>query len=161
MATKLALAAAIASGAVLAVPAVASAAPRSGTEYVRIVSTSLSGAPGSIIARGLFTAGGRDYTGNNKDVAVFPGGGFTIHHPRADGTGTGTLNPSTCVARFSGSGTYSVNGGFGAYRGITGTGTYKVNTIATLPRKANGTCNTSGLPTASQTVVVASGPVSF
>src|ERR1700722_18575038 len=99
---KFAVAAALASGAILSSAVAASAAPTSGTEHFRIIGTSLSDtAPNSIIARGVFTAGGRDYAGNSSDVEVFTNGTFTIHHPKAGSKSTGTLNPKTCVEHFT------------------------------------------------------------
>jgi hypothetical protein len=139
--------------------AVATASPSSGTEHVRIVKTSVNG-PGSIIARGLFNAGGTDYPGNHTDLASFDDGAFLIHH---HGPSTGTLNPKTCALKLTGSGKFTINRGYGAYSGLTGSGTYTFKAIGTFPRNPNGTCDTSGSvqPTSFVQIVVASGSLTF
>jgi hypothetical protein len=149
----------MASSAALASPALASASPSSGIEHFRIVSA--NNQPGSIIAKGVFNAGGTDYPGNSSDLASFPGGAFTIHHP--GGTFTFSVNPKTCLARESGSGNFSLNRGYGVYAGIEGSGTYVFKGEATFPRLPNGTCDLSrsAQPTTQQQVITASGPVSF
>jgi hypothetical protein len=161
---KAAVSVLVACGALLAIPSFASASTVSGTEHFRIVSTSTAeNAPSSIVARGVFTAGGTDFPGNNKDLAVFADGAFTIHHPEADSTFSDNLNSKTCVDHVTGSGTYTLGQGYGAYAKIKGSGTYDFRGVFTLPRNPNGTCNTSSSaqPTASQTVITANGPVSF
>jgi hypothetical protein len=139
--------------------AVATASPSSGTEHVRIVTTTLNG-PGSIIARGVFNAGGTDYPGNHTDLASFSNGAFSIHH---HGPSTGTVNPNTCTLKLSGSGNFSIKHGFGAYSGLTGSGTYTFKAVGTFPRNENGTCDTSGSvqPTSFQEIITATGTVSF
>ena len=139
--------------------AVASAAPSTGTEHVRIVTTSLNG-PGSIIARGVFNAGGTDYPGGHTDLASFSNGAFSIHH---HGASTGQVNPKTCVLELTGSGKFNLNHGYGAYSGLTGSGTYTFKAIGTFPRNPNGTCDISGAvqPTTFQETIVANGSVSF
>ncbi len=148
-----------ASAAAFVSPALASASPSSGIEHFRIVSA--NNQPGSIIAKGVFNAGGTDYPGNSTDLASFPGGAFAIHHP--GGTFTFSVNPKTCLARESGSGDFSLNRGYGVYAGIKGSGTYVFKGQATFPRLPNGTCNLSrsAQPTSQQQVITASGPVSF
>ena len=149
----------MASAAALASPALASASPSSGTEHFRIISA--NNQPGSIIAKGVFNAGGTDYPGNSSDLASFPGGAFTIHHP--GGSFTFSVNTKTCLARESGTGDYSLNRGYGVYSGIKGSGTYVFKGQATFPRLPNGTCDLSrsAQPTSQQQEINASGPVSF
>jgi hypothetical protein len=149
----------MASAAALASPALASASPSSGIEHVRIVSA--NNQPGSIIAKGVFNAGGTEYSGNNSGLESFPGGAFTIHHP--GGSFTFSVNPKTCLARETGTGDFSVNRGFGIYAGIKGSGTYVFKGEATYPRLPNGTCDLSrsAQPTSQQQVINASGSVSF
>jgi hypothetical protein len=140
---------------------VAMAAPTSGTEHFRLVTTSLTG-PDSIVARGVFTAGGTDYPGSHStDLASFSNGAFLIHHP--GGSSTGQVNPKTCVLTLTGSGNYTLNHGYGVYSGLTGSGTYTFKAIGTFPRNPNGTCDTSrsAQPTALQETILANGPVSF
>lgn len=144
---------------VLGGTAVAAASPSSGTEHVRIVNTSFNG-PGSIIARGVFDAGGTDYPGGHTDLASFSDGAFSIHHR---GTSTGSINPNTSALKLTGSGTFTINRGYGAYSGLTGSGTYTFKAIGTFPRNANGTCDesSSAQPTAFQETILAVGSVSF
>jgi hypothetical protein len=142
--------------ALLGMSSVASASPSSGTEHFRLTFTSQNG-PGPVFATGVFNAGGTDYQGNNKDLAVFPTGAFTIHHP--GGQFSFTLNPNTCVATLTGSGNYTLGQGYGAYKGLKGSGTYTANGRLALNRKANGTCGNA--TTAFEQTIVASGPVSF
>lgn len=137
----------------------ATATASSGAEHVRIVNTSFNG-PGSIIARGVFNAGGTDYPANHTDLASFSNGVFSIHHR---GTTKGTVNPNTCALKLTGSGKFTLNHGYGAYTGLTGSGTYTFKAIGTFPRNPNGTCDMSGSvqPTAFQETISANGSVSF
>ncbi|MDX6309986.1 MAG: hypothetical protein QOI06_3032 [Nocardioidaceae bacterium] len=158
MARRLATVGAVASVAVLAAPSLASAAPsRGGMEHIRIVSDS-NRSTSSIVIRGAFVDGGTDYAKGKRDVAVFADGGFIIHHP--GGTFSFELNPRTCVAHLSGNGNYSIGGGFGAYRGVTGQGTYVFHGILTFGRNGQGRCAVHRAPTASQTIIRASGTMS-
>src|SRR4051812_43400362 len=86
----------------IAVPSAASATTpaRSGTEHIRIVQ-GLSG-PGTIIIKGPYSDGGLVYDHGPKSLAVFPHGTFTIKHPGGDFTFS--INPRTCIAKFSGTG---------------------------------------------------------
>jgi hypothetical protein len=137
----------------------ASASPSSGTEHFRIVNTSFNG-PGSIIAQGLFNAGGTDYPASHADLASFSDGAFSIHH---HGTSTASVNPKTCELKLTGTGTFTLNHGFGAYSHLTGSGTYTFKAIGTFPRNPNGTCDARGpvQPTTLQQTIVANGSVSF
>jgi hypothetical protein len=140
--------------------AVATASPTGGTEHFRLVNTSFNG-PGSIVARGVFNAGGTDYPGgHNTDLASFANGAFSIHHR---GTSTGRVNLKTCVLKLTGSGKFTLNHGFGAYSGLTGSGNYSFTAIGTFPRNPDGTCDTSGSvqPTTLQQTILANGSVSF
>jgi hypothetical protein len=140
---------------------VVAASPTSGMEHFRLVNTSFNG-PGSIIARGVFNAGGTDYPGShNTDLATFSNGAFSIHHP--GGTSKGEVNLKTCALRLTGAGNYTINHGYGAYSGLTGSGSYTFKAIGTFPRNPNGTCDTSGSvqPTTLQQIILAKGPVSL
>ena len=63
-----------------------------------------------------------DGEGNGIDKVTFKQGTYLVDHQ--DTSSTGTFNETTCVARFSGSGDYTLSGGTGAYAGVTGSGTY-------------------------------------
>jgi hypothetical protein len=139
----------------------ATGSPTTGVEHFRLVNTSFNG-PGSIIARGVFNAGGTDYPGGHStDLATFSNGAFAIHHP--GGTSKGEVNSKTCVLKLNGAGTYSINHGYGVYSGLTGSGSYTFRAIGTFPRNANGTCDTSGSvqPSTLQEIILAKGPVSL
>lgn len=120
----------LAFGAIATLPAVASASPTSGTEHVQI--TTVDSNPGAVLARGVFTASGIDYKkSKNADLLVFSDGAFTVHHP--GGTESFTLNPKTCLVKFTSSGSYTINGGVGSYEGIAGSGAYKAAGSGVLP----------------------------
>jgi hypothetical protein len=137
-------------------PSIASASPSGGTEHFHLTFTSQSG-PGPIFASGAFNAAGTDYQGSKTDLAVFPDGAFSIHHP--GGTFSFTLNPKTCVATLSGSGDYTINQGYGVYQGIKGSGSYTLTGKLALNRKANGTCGQQTVAEIEH--IAAGGPVSF
>jgi hypothetical protein len=137
-------------------PSIASATPKGGTEHFRLTFTSQTG-PGPIFAQGAFHDAGTDYQGSKTDLAVFPGGTFSIHHP--GGNFSFKLNPRTCVARVSGTGDYTINRGYGTYQGIKGSGSYTLTGKVALNRKPNDTC---GRQTVTEVeTIVASGPVTF
>jgi hypothetical protein len=71
------------------------ASARSGFEHFQIMTTSETSSRQSIIATGVFTAGGVDHPGARVDTAVFPDGTFKIAH--SSGTGTPHFNPKTCL----------------------------------------------------------------
>ena len=148
----------VAAGAI-AVSGVAAAAAHtsaSGTEQFQIMSTSATSSTSSIIARGVFTAGGVDHSGSKVDTAVFPGGSFKIAHSK--GTGSQSFNPKTCLMTVNQHGTYKLSGGTGAYAGISGSGTYQVSILAVAAR-SGGTCSKTKPPVAFQQIIKASGPV--
>jgi hypothetical protein len=136
------------------------AAGSSGFEHFQIVATNpANNAPSSIIARGVFTAGGVDRPGNKVDTAVFPNGTFKIAH--SNGTGTPRFNPRTCLGAIVLNGTYRLSGGTGAYAGISGHGIYRLNILIVGGRNAAGKCSNKLPPTAFQQIIRAQGPVSL
>ena len=158
-----AAAAAVAAGAIaVSGVAAASAAPHtaraaaSGTEQFQIMSTSGTSSTSSIIARGVFTAGGVAHNGSKAGTVVFPKGTFKIAHSK--GTGTQNFNPKTCLLTVSEKGTYTLSGGTGAYAGISGHGSYQLSILAVAAR-SGGKCAKTAPPAAYQQVIRASGPV--
>jgi hypothetical protein len=157
-------AAAVAAGAAIAAAGItaATAAPRpavSGTEHFQLMTTSATAKTSSIIAYGVFTAGGTDTrTSNTTSTETFPDGTFVITHSK--GTGTQHFNPRTCLLTVNVKGTYSVGGGTGAYEDISGSGTYQVSILA-VGAKSGGVCSKTLPPTSFQQVIRASGPVSL
>jgi hypothetical protein len=130
----------------------------SGFEYFQLVNATVANnAPSSIIARGVFTAGGVDHPGNKVDTVVFPDGTFKIAH--SNGTGTPQFNPRTCLGVFTLNGTYRLSGGTGAYAGISGHGIYRLNIMEVAARNSAGKCSNKLPPTAFQQIIRAQGPV--
>jgi hypothetical protein len=155
-----ATAAAAAAGAfaLTGVTAASAASPAvSGTEHFQFMTTSPTSSNASIIATGVFTAGGVDHPGRTTDTLVFPTGSFKVTHSKP--TGTQTLNPKTCLLTATQTGTYTISGGTGAYSGISGHGTYQATILAVAARTAQGKCSTTLAPAAWQQVIKASGPV--
>jgi hypothetical protein len=132
----------------------------SGTEHFQIMTTSSSErAPSTIVATGVFTAGGLDHPGSKADTITFPGGGFKISHSR--GHGKQTFNPKTCLFVISQHGTFKVGSGTGKYAGISGHGTYQLSILAVGARTAKGACSKNASPVAWEQVIKASGPVTL
>lgn len=136
------------------------AAGSSGTEFFQLVNSNpANNAPSSIIARGVFTAGGVDHPGDKVDTVVFPNGTFKIAH--SNGTGTPRFNAKTCLGTIVLNGTYRLSGGTGAYAGISGHGIYRVNLTLVGARNAAGKCSDRLPPAAFQLIIRATGPVSL
>jgi hypothetical protein len=160
-----------AAGAVVAAAAIAlsgvmaaSAAPGglraavSGTENFQAMTTSATAAP-KVIASGVFTQAGVDHEGShNTGTFVFPNGTITVKH--SPGTGTQSLNPKTCLLQVNLHGTYQLLGGTGAYKGISGSGKYKLSILA-IGAKSGGKCSRTKPPVAFQQLIQASGPVTL
>lgn len=149
--------AAVATALWLAVPAGATAT--SGTEKFQIVSTSATSSTLSVIATGVFTAGGVDHSGKKgaPDTFVFPTGTFKVTHK---GPGKQTLNKKTCLYTITGTGTFKLSGGTGAYKSLSGSGTYKLSIMAILA-SSGGKCSQNKAPVAFQQIVNATGKVSL
>jgi len=136
------------------------AAGRSGIEHFQLMNATVANnAPSSIIATGVFTAGGVDHPGDKVDRVVFPDGTFKIAH--SNGTGTPHFNPKTCLGTIVLNGTYRLSGGTGAYAGISGHGIYRLNILIVSARNAAGKCSDRLPPTAFQQIIRAQGPVSL
>jgi len=142
----------------LAMPAGASSAHVTGTENFQIVSTSATSSNASVIATGVFTAGGVDHTGNKVDTFVFSNGTVKVAHK---GPSTAHINPRTCLLTIAGHGTFKITGGTGAYAKLSGAGTYKLNILAVAAKNAAGKCSQKMPPTAFQQIVKATGKVSL
>jgi hypothetical protein len=139
------------------VPAGAAVRPAvSGTENFQLMSTSATSNTASVIASGVFTAGGTDHMGSKVDTLVFPTGSFKVAHSK--GTGSQKLNPKTCLATASLRGTVALSGGTGAYKGISGKGTYQLSELAIFA-KSGGKCTMKKPPTAFQLIIKATAAV--
>jgi hypothetical protein len=139
----------------LAVPAGATAT--SGTENFQIVSTSATASTSSVIATGVFTAGGVDRSGNKSDTLVFPTGSFKVAHA---GPEKQNFNKKTCLLTITGTGTFKISGGTGAYKTLSGGGTYKLSILAIFPT-VGGKCTMKKPPTTFQQIINATGKVSL
>jgi hypothetical protein len=146
--------AATASALWLAVPA--GAASVSGTENFQIMTTSATAKTASLIATGVFTAGGTASTSGKVSTFAFPTGTFKVAHSK--GTGPQTFNPKTCLLTVSQKGTFALSGGTGAYKGISGKGTYKLSILA-IAARVGGKCSMKKPPVAYQQVIKATGTV--
>jgi hypothetical protein len=150
----------LAMASILAAPALALASPSTGMEHFKIVN--VNNQPGSVVARGVFNAGGTDYSRNNRDLFVFPTGAFTARHPAQQQTVVSQMfNPRTCAFKIVITGPYTLTNGYGAYQGISGSGSYVVTVTGVGPRQANGQCAPNAQPVTQVSTVVASGSVSF
>lgn len=149
-------------GLAVAVPAVAapvaarSAAAVSGTEHFQAMTTSGTATTQGVIAYGVFTGAGIDHEGNTVDTFVFSGGTFKVKH--SSGSGPESFNQKTCLLTGTIRGTYTVYGGTGAYKGISGSGKYTV-TVLGIAAKSKGVCSMTVAPVAWQQEIAASGPV--
>jgi len=162
-------AAAVAAAVVLGGPAGASplaarAAAVSGTEHFQIMSTSTTSLNAGVIVYGAFTASGVDHESSSTantatDRFTFAGGSFKVTHTGKGGTQT--FNSKTCLFVLSQPGIYTLSGGTGTYKGISGHGTFKLSVIGLGPKLKNGKCNPSetAIAIAQQTVIDASGSV--
>jgi hypothetical protein len=136
----------------------AAEAGRSWFELFQLVTTSPnSHAPISLIATGVFTAGGVNHPGNKVDTAVFPDGTFKI--APANGTSTLRFNPKTCLGVFAQNGSYRLSHGTGAYAGISGHGIYRENITFVAARNSAGKCTNKLPPVTYQQLIRAQGPV--
>jgi hypothetical protein len=141
-------------GASAAVPAPRPAA--SGIEHFQLMTTSATSSKATIIATGVFTAGGIDNSGVKPETFIFPAGKIHITH-RASKTKQ-RFNVKTCLLTVSQSGTYKLIGGTGAYAGISGHGTYKLSILAVAAR-SKGKCSMKKAPVAWEQLIKAHGPV--
>jgi len=130
----------------------------SGTEHLQLMTTSATASRVSIIATGVFTAGGVDREGSKVDTITFPGGTFKINHSGVT-PGKQNFNPKTCLLTVKETGPYTIGHGTGSYAGIRGHGKATVTILAIAARNSNGKCSMSRPPTAFHQVINASGPI--
>ncbi len=161
----LAAAAAVAASATVALTGLtaASASPArpaaSGTEHLQLMSTSATSNLAPIIIYGVVTAHGVDHEGSgNTDHVTFANGSFKLVH--SAGKGTQHFNSKTCLIQINQHGTYTVSGGTGKYKGISGHGKYQFSILA-VGKKVKGKCSQKAAPVAFQQIIQASGPVSL
>jgi len=132
-----------------AAPLAARPAAVTGTEHFQVMSTSTSNSPNSpLIAWGVFTGAGTDREISSNaagtkgvDVFIFANGRFTVKHTAK--TQKQAFNAKTCFYSFSETGVFTLSGGTGKYKGISGSGKYALSVIGIGPKLKSGACNPS------------------
>ena len=152
---------AIATGATaLAVTGAAFGSGASGSEQFTFVSTSFTGHTFSAIGTGVFTAGGTaNLPGKGKGGQVtFANGTVQLTHKQI-GKPVATMNAKACYFAQTAKGTFTLVSGTGAYKGITGSGTY-TSSFRFVGPIVNGKCG-KGKPVAVQGIITATGHVTL
>jgi len=151
-----ALAAATIAGAGVAAAATGhSGSARHGTEHIVIMGVSATSSVDSVIATGVFTAGGSINLGAGTGKITLDGGTLTIVPDF--GPSTSKFNSSTCLGTMTGRGTYTLGDGTGRYAHISGHGRFTSSFRQVNVRLADGKCSASRA-VAYQGVITASGP---
>ena len=132
-------------------------AATSGTEHFQLMTTSVTSGKATIIATGVFTAGGVDQGGRRVGKVVFPGGSFKIRH--SSGHGTQQFDPRSCLTTIRQHGTYKLGHGTGKFAGISGHGRYRASIMFVEARNANGTCSQRKPAVAFEQIIKAHGPL--
>ena len=136
----------------------ASAAAVTTTGHIQIMTMLATSPLASAIAWTAGTAtAGVDHQGNTVDTIVFPGGSWRVKH--SPGTGPQSFNPKTCLLLVNQHGTYTILGGTGKYKGISGHGTYQVSIVGIFAKTKKGACSQTAAPVAWHQVINGSGPV--
>jgi hypothetical protein len=150
---------AVAAAAALAISGAATATPSTKTEHFSLVDASTNhSAAFSAIATGGFTAGGTAIVDKGKATLQFPGGTITMKINRGHSDLVKINTNSACLQASSGTGTYTIAGGTGAYAGITGSGKATKH-LAFVEKAVKGNCAADFA--AVQAIVTLSGPVSL
>lgn len=131
----------------------------SGTEHFSLMTTQPNASKYTIIASGVFTAGGVDISGSKSDTAKFKGGTFKIDHGGKFRILKQHVDPKTCLAQFEASTKFTLSGGTGAYQHLSGSGTAVINDLAIAPRNAKGACNLNANPVVNEETITATGHV--
>jgi hypothetical protein len=155
------IAGAVAAGtAAIALTSAALGAGASRIEHLTFMSTNVTADKFNVIATGAFTAGGTATPLAAKNTLKFPNGTITVTS-KSKGQPVYTANTKTCYETLSQKGTYTISGGTGAYKGITGTGKFTLSVRQVGPF-VNGMCDTSTKKrVASQGIITAAGPVTL
>jgi hypothetical protein len=153
-----------ATAAALLVPALAIAAGATAsttTERFSFADAKASLAPPtwSVIATGHFIAGGTA-TQKTKGVLTlrFSAGTITLDLAKSHKNTSKDQTATACIQTQTGSGAYTIAGGTGAYRGISGSGQATLHNTF-VEDAVNGHC--SNAAAAVQSLITASGPVSL
>lgn len=138
----------VAACAALAAAAAGSATPAN--EHITLSSTTIKGvdsamravATGRIHATGSFS--GRDTRKSGRDLITLRFRNGTITLNGNEQSTKMTPNLRSCTAQGVGRGTYTITGGTGAYRHISGSGTYTRHTSIIGARSSTGACLARG-----------------
>jgi hypothetical protein len=157
-----AAAAMITSGAGLTAASASTARPAaaSGTEHLSLMSTEPSASKLTVIASGLFTAAGTDRSGSKTDTTTLPGGTFKIRHGGPLHVIKEQLNQRTCLMQFAVTTKFTLGGGTGAYKGISGSGKALISGIG-IARRVKGTCDPNVTPAAQEETITGTGHVTL
>jgi len=148
---------ALALSGIVAAAAAPSGNSGSGIERFQIMSTSANAIRDTVIAHGVFTAGGVDITtSNTTDTFKFPNGTIKVRH--SAGTGPQSFNRHTCLITVHQHGTYTLVSGTGKYAGISGHGTFHLDILA-VGARSHGKCTQNKPPVTFELIVRLSGPV--
>lgn len=91
----------------------------------------------TIVATGPISGVGTSIsTGEDTETDIYPNGSVNLRHPETGGSDS--FDPRTCFGTATFNGTYSIEGGTGAYAGATGAGTYQGQAFFLAERTAQG-----------------------
>jgi hypothetical protein len=115
----------------------------------------------SVIATGVFTAGGLDIAGNTSDTIKLPGGTFQVNHGGQTHVVKQQFNPTTCLGVFEGTSKITLGGGTGKYARITGSGDATISFLGIAGRAKTGACNFNANPVVNEETITATARVKF
>jgi hypothetical protein len=141
-----------------------SASAVSGSEHVTLIGSDGSTTP-KVIAAGVVNAIGTDVplsraqgpggAVSGVDLFVFAGGNVVVD--TQEQVTSSVFDPRTCIDQIRFVGTFTVDGGTGAYVNASGSGTVSGAQTFSFPRNPGGGCNTETQPKAVLTTLSASG----
>jgi hypothetical protein len=112
----------------------------------------------SVIATGAFTDGGIARVRNGHGTLWLRDGTITLktrhRKPKVH------IDETSCVGEVTESGTYTLVGGTGAYKGIHGSGTLEGH-YTSVGSKKNGVCSRTARPAAAQLTLIGRGPITL
>jgi hypothetical protein len=159
--SKTLAAAAIATAATLAITGPA-AATTTGNEHLSLINIQTNGSAPlhySAIATGAITAGGTAIIDSKAGTGTLRFQGGTIALKIKSGPEKSTEHPG-CLLVETGPATYTIVGGTGIYKGITGSGKSQ-GTATFVGATVNGKCSNNTQADAIQIITTATGPVSL
>lgn len=130
----------------------------SGTEHLHLMTTMPSASRFSVIATGVFTAGGTDVSGRTTDKLELPGGAFKVNHGGRIHVITEKLNQKTCLGDFVAKADLTIGDGTGRYKGISGTGQAVLSELF-IARRSKGACSPNLTPVVLQETISATAHV--